>query len=160
MYSCLKPTLGFFVPDSPTPITVSTKHSLFTALGLKSESFMPFSFSFRATTLSKVVWHSTGFPTIHWAFNWSDESSLTLIITKAPRLHPSNLQFPGQPLQPCLNGTDSTSNAVALLCSCKLPFGSNHLRVHRFVSGTPRHFLFRCRRLMRGSGDVGVGSGN
>ena len=67
-------------------------------------------------------------------------------------------------LQPCSDGTDSTSNAVACLvaqfCSCKLPFGSHHLRVHRFVSRTPQHFLFHCRRMMRGSGDVNVGSSN
>ena len=62
---------------------------------------------------------------------------------KTPRLHPSNLRFPGQLLQPCSDGTDSTSNAVACLvvqfCSCKLPFGAHYLRVHRFVLRTPQH---------------------
>ena len=76
----------------------------------------------------------------------------------------SNLQFPGQPLQLYSNGLDSTSNAVECpvvqCCSCKLPFGSHHLRVHRFVSRTLLHSLFQCRRLMRGSGDVNIGSNN
>ena len=41
-----------------------------------------FSFALCATTLSKVVWHSIRFSTIHRAFtNWSNESSLVLVIT-------------------------------------------------------------------------------
>ena len=119
-----KPTLGFFVAGSPTPITVSTKLSLFTTLGLKSESFVHFSFALRAvrfSTFRRACHHS-----------------------KIPQLHPTNLQFPGQPLQQCSNGTDSTSNAVACpvvqVHSCKLPFGYHHLHVHRFVSHTPQHF--------------------
>ena len=84
--SCIllfKPTLGFFVPDSPTPIAVSTKLSLFTTLGLESESFVHFSFALCATALSKVERHSIRFSTFHKAFtNWSNQSSLVLVITR------------------------------------------------------------------------------
>ena len=105
-----------------------------------------FSFAIRAT-LSKIVWHSIRFSNFHRAFtNWSDESIQLdpCRHAKTPRLHPSNLQFPGQPLQLCSNGTDSASNAVACpveqFCSCKLPFEFHHLRVHLFGSRTPQHF--------------------
>ena len=50
---------------------------------VESESFMHVSLALRATTLSKVVRHSSALSTIHWAFtSWSDESSLTRIITR------------------------------------------------------------------------------
>ena len=81
-------------------------------------------------TLSKVVWHSITFSTFHKAFTkWTDESSLILVITRK--------------LLGCSDGTDS--------------FEFHHLRVHRLVSRTPSAFLFHCRRLMHGSGDVNVG---
>ena len=128
------------MPDSPTPITVSTKLSLFSTLGLKSESLYAFfrcpscQYSFqRRMALHKVFHLSLGLT------NWSDESSLTRNITRK-LLGCIPVIF--KPLQPCSNGTDSTSNAVACLvvqcCSCKLPFRSHHLRVQLFVSRTPR----------------------
>ena len=51
--------------------------------GLKSGSLVHFSLALRATTLSKVVWHSIRFSTFRRAFtNWSNESSLTLVVTR------------------------------------------------------------------------------
>ena len=140
-----KPTLGFLMADSPTPITVSTKLSLFTTLGLKSESFVHFSSALRASTLSKIVWHSIRFSTFRRAFtNSSNESSLVLVITrKLLGCIPVIFNFLVN-LFSRAQTVDSTSNAVACLvvqfCSCKLPFGYRHLRVHRFVSRTPQHF--------------------
>ena len=109
------------------------------------ESFVHFFFAPRATTLSKVVWHSIRFSPFAGPLPTGAMNPAWFLSSREnSRLHPSNLQFPGKPLQPCSDGTDSTSNAVACLvsqfCSCKLLFGYHHLRVHWFVSRTPQHF--------------------
>ena len=94
--------------NSPTSIVVSSKTSLLTTLGLKSESFAHYSFSFTLSTMFSAYLFSHAFT------NWSDESSFEPFHhVKTPPLHPSNLQFPGQPFQPWLNVLDSTSNVVS-----------------------------------------------
>ena len=117
---------------------------------------MHFSFALRATTLSNVVWHSIRFSIFRRASTkWSDESSLTPH-RHANRLHPSDLQFPGQPLQPCSDGTDSTSDAATCLvvrfCKYKVPFWSPSLTRSPVRVAYSSAFLFHCRRLIPGSG--------
>ena len=137
VYSCLKSTLRFFVARSPTPNAVSSETSLLTTLGLESESFVP---------------------------NWSYESSLTLFITrKLLSCVPVIFNFLG----------DILSNIQTSLIQHQM---LSHVLWCDFVqknclsnSFTPRSpvlvactsaVLFHCRRLMRGSGDVKVGSSN
>ena len=141
-----KPSLGLCVPDSPTPIAVSTKLSLFTTLGLISESFVNFSFHLwchypfqSCMALHEVfppftVRLPTGAMNPAWFLSSRENSSVAS----------QYLQFPGQPLQPYSDGTDSTSNVSHVLwCNffhVNCPSGYHHLHVHRFVSRTLQHF--------------------
>ena len=103
-----KPTLGFFVPDSPTTIAESTKLSLFTTLGLKSESFTHFSFAPCATTLSKVG-TPLSFPPFTGPLPTGAMNPAWFLSSR----------------ETYSDGTDSTSNVVECLVvqfySCKLP---------------------------------------
>ena len=118
----------------------------FTTLGLKSESFVHFSFTLNATTLSKIVWHSIRFSTFRRAFtNWSNESSLTLVITQTfVGCIPVIFNFLGNLFSRAQTGLIQHQKlSHGLWCnfySCQLPFRYHHVRVHRFVSRTPQHF--------------------
>ena len=142
----VKPTLGFLMAESPTNYnihqTFAVHHArveirVLCAVFLCASCHYPF---------PKLYGTPLGFPPFAEPLpQGAMKPAWVLVITrKTTRLRPSIFQFPWQPLQPCSDGTDSTSNAVACqlvhFCPCKLPLGYHHLRVHRFVSRTDQHF--------------------
>ena len=100
MYSCFKQNTvllcaRFANTNYSIPQTFTVHHARFEIRGLCA-----FFFALRATTPSKVVWHSKKFSTFHWALtNWSDESTWTPLSPREKLLGciPVILQFPGQP---------------------------------------------------------------
>ena len=154
-----KPTLSFFVADSPT------QNCSIHPLGLKSDSLMHFSFALHATTLSKVVWHSIRFSTFRKAFaNWSNESSLVLVITrKLLSCIPVIFNFLGNLFSRTQTGLiQHQMLSHVLWCNFIHVNCPSDIITYAFT-GSCRvllSILFHCRILTLGSGDVNVGSSN
>ena len=101
----------------------------------------------RATTLSKIGWHSVKSSTFHKAFpHWSNESSLILLITR--KLLGCILVICNflKPLQPCSDGTHQTKNVCRVCTSDTITFA--------FTVSCRLLLSFHCRKLIVGSGDV------